>query len=154
MSKYRGLHAIKMRQSCEIRSLMRKRDRFTVCRQNKRLPDKIRRLSVTVEVPNWIINDDKTDIAPAIFREALRRIEDKVEFMDGMSTTPAHLIVYRVRVNVDQVSSSAFSKNETQITFEVACEVTGGDPIPISVHTQLVPVLRLKVKKKPLIMNH
>lgn len=154
MSKYRGLPAIKMRQSCDIRSLMRKRDRFTVCHQNKRLPDKIRRLHATVEVPNWIINDDKADIAPAIFREALRRIEDKVELMDGMSTTPAHLIVYRVRVSVDQVSFSAQTKNETQITFEVACEVTGGDPEFINAYTQIVPVLRLKVIKKHLIMNH
>lgn len=154
MSKYRGLPAIKMRQSCDIRSLTRKRDRFTVCRQNKRLPDKIRRFRVAVEVPNWIINDAKTDFAPAIFREALRRIENTVECMDGMSTTPAHLIVYHVRVSIDQTSVSAFSKNETQIFFDVACEVTGGDPELINTNTQMVPVLRIKDKKKPLIMNH
>lgn len=149
MSKYRGLPAIRMRQSCDIRSLMRKRDRFTVCRQNKRLPDKIRRFHVAVEVPNWIINDIKTDFAPAVFREALRRIENTVERMDGMSTTPAHIIVYRVRLIIDKTSPSAFSKNETQIAFEVACEVTGGDHGLINTYTQLVPVLRLKDKKNP-----
>lgn len=149
MSKYRGLPAIKMRQSCDICSMMRKRDRFTVYRKNKRLPDKIRTLHVTVEVPNWIINDDKSDIAPAIFREALRRIEDKVDRMDGMSTTPAHLVVYHVRSSVDQVSFSAATKNETHISFTVACEVTGGDPERISVHTQQLTVLHPKVKKKP-----
>lgn len=149
MSKYRGLPAIKMRQSCDIRSLMRKRDRFTVCHQNKRLPDKIRCLHATVEVPNWIINDDKADIAPAIFREALRRIEDKMELMDGMSTTPSHLIVYQVRISVDQTSFATATKNETSVNFTVACDVTGGDPEFINAYTQLVPVLRLKDKKKP-----
>lgn len=149
MSKYRGFSAIKMRQSCDICSLMRKRDRFTVCRQNKRLPDKIRCLSVKVEVPNWIINDDKADIAPAIIREALRRIEDKVDRMDGMSTTPAHLIVYHVRASVDQTSFSAATKNETCIYFNVACEVTGGDPELINIYTEQRIVLHLKAKKKP-----
>lgn len=149
MSKYRGLPAIRLRQSCDICNLMRKRDRFTVYRQNKRLPDKIRLLRVSVEVPNWIINDDKADIAPAIIREALRRIEEKVDRMDGMSTTPAHLFVYHVRASVDQTSFSAATKNETCIYFNVACEVTGGDPELISVHTEQRTVLHLKAKKKP-----
>ena len=120
------LDCVKMQGSfSSILSALRKSEGFVVKRNTTRPPDKLRRFGVTVEVPNWIVNDKKVNIGAMVAREAVRRFKYKLPQIVPATLLPVRAIVYDLRVAIDATSLEYVSRGVTAFFFNLYCKIEG-----------------------------